>query len=124
MTIFEMWRNEWGSSEMVPMIPHPLSRGEETFAFHCRVHGLSPVREFVFHPTRKWRLDFCWPHLKLAVEIEGGVHRIKGRFKSDLAKYNALALDGWRLLRYSPKMVESGEAINEVMIAIGSTEPV
>lgn len=104
-------------------MPRPLSPGEEVFALHCRLYGLSPKREFVFHPIRKWRLDFAWPHLKLAVEIEGGVHRIKGRFESDLAKYNALAMNGWRLLRYSSKMVKSGKAINEVMIAIGSTEP-
>jgi hypothetical protein len=26
--------------------------------------------EYLFHPERKWRIDYCWPEQKLAVEIE------------------------------------------------------
>ncbi|MGL4930900.1 MAG: hypothetical protein ACRC4H_12435, partial [Plesiomonas sp.] len=33
-----------------------------------------PVSEYVFHPTRKWRLDFAWPEYRLALEIHGGVY--------------------------------------------------
>ena len=99
-------------------IPKAGSVGEEEFAFHCslELHPVNqPVREYVFHPMRKWRIDFCWPDQKLAVEIESSVHRIKSRFASDLDKYNALQKDGWTLLRYSAKMVKSGEAINDVL---------
>ncbi len=95
-------------------IPAPPSQGEETFAFHCAVHKLSPTREYLFHPDRKWRIDFAWPDLKLAVEVESSVHRIRSRFAGDLDKYNALVLAGWTLLRYTRKMIESGQAINEV----------
>ena len=33
------------------------------------------VREYRFHPDRKWRSDFCWPaeDVRLFVEIEGGI---------------------------------------------------
>lgn len=95
-------------------IPRTPSQGEETFAFHCQVHKLTPEREHQFHEERKWRIDFAWPKLKLAVEVESSVHRIRSRFAGDLDKYNALVLAGWTLLRYTRKMIESGQAINEV----------
>ena len=99
-------------------LPKPLSRGEEEFDLHCRVklHPVNhPVREYVFHATRKWRIDFAWPHLKLAVEIESSVHRIKSRFAGDIPKYNELQKQGWTLLRYTRQMVEAGTAIDEVL---------
>ena len=96
-------------------MPKKLSRGEETFAFHCKVNGLTPEREYCFHLTRKWRIDFAWPDRKLAVEIESSVHRIKSRFAGDLDKYNQLNKQGWMLLRYTAKMVDSGEAINDIL---------
>ena len=99
-------------------IPARPSQGEETFAFHCAVHKLSPTREHVFHPDRKWRIDFAWPDLKLAVEVESSVHRIRSRFGGDLDKYNALVLAGWTLLRYTRKMIETGAPILEVAAVV------
>jgi very-short-patch-repair endonuclease len=99
-------------------IPRAPSVGEETFAFHCKLKGLFPVREYLFHPERKWRIDFAWPHLKFAVEVESSVHRIRQRFAGDLDKYNALNLEGWTLLRYTRQMIESGQAINEILPAL------
>jgi hypothetical protein len=68
-----------------------------------------PTREFRFAPPRRWRLDYAWflPGGKLAVEIEGGAwtmgRHVRGKgFLGDMEKYNALAIDGWRLLRYTP----------------------
>ena len=104
------------------LIPKALSRGEEAFALHCRVNGLTPVREYCFHLTRKWRIDFAWPDRKLAVEIESSVHRIKSRFAGDLDKYNALQKQGWTLLRYTAKMVDSGEAINDVLTIVNEVK--
>lgn len=86
-----------------------------------------PVPEYKFHPTRRWKIDFAWPEVKLAVEIEGGIfgigkpcplckrrsvgaHTSIQRLKSDLEKYNALALAGWRLLRFTPDQVRNGSA--------------
>jgi len=71
-----------------------------------------PVREFMFHPSRKWRLDFAWPDAKLALEVEGGAwingrhNRASGWIK-DVEKYNALAVAGWRLLRCTPKQLHT-----------------
>lgn len=77
-----------------------------------------PYREFTFHPSRGWRLDLAWPDRRLAIEVDGGVHRIKGRFLSDIEKHNALFLAGWRHLRVTPRMVETGEALELVLLAL------
>ncbi len=65
-----------------------------------------PKREHKFHPTRKWRIDFCWPAHKVAVEIEGGVfigggHTRGLQFTQDCEKYNAMTMMGYRLLRFT-----------------------
>jgi len=67
----------------------------------------APEREYRFDPERRWRFDFAWPGLKVAVEIEGGVW-IRGRhvrpagYLGDLEKYNRAVVLGWRVLRYAP----------------------
>lgn len=100
-----------------------LSKGEEAFALHCRVEKLHPVREFEFHSERKWRFDFAFPDKKIAVEIEGGVwsagrHNRGSGFITDIDKYNSAAILGWRVMRYTTEMVESGQAITEVLEAL------
>lgn len=66
-----------------------------------------PTREVVFHPERKWRFDYAWPALMIALEVEGAVW-IEGRhtrgsgFLKDMEKYNAAAVLGWRVLRCTP----------------------
>lgn len=66
-----------------------------------------PVLEYRFHPKRRWRIDICYPDLKLAIEQEGGVfsfgrHTRPIGFAKDMEKYNALTELGWHLLRYQP----------------------
>lgn len=64
-----------------------------------------PVEEYQFCKGRKWRFDFAYVGLKLAIEIEGGVwsngrHRRPTGFIKDMEKYNEAALRGWKVLRY------------------------
>ena len=81
-----------------------------------------PVREYRFHPVRKWRVDFAFPDRTppLAVEVEGGTWRGNGRhsrgagFEADCLKYNALSLAGWVLLRFTSSMVHDGRAIAQL----------
>ena len=97
-------------------VPKELSEGEEAFALHCRAESLRPVREHRFHSVRKWRFDFAFLAEKIAVEIEGiGRHQTIGGFKKDAKKYNAAALEGWRVLRYTTDMVKRGDAIADVL---------
>jgi hypothetical protein len=75
-----------------------------------------PERDARFHDSRRWRFDFYWPSYRVAVEVEGGVW-VRGRhtrasgFVGDLEKYNEAALQGIALLRVTPAMVRSGEAL-------------
>ena len=101
-------------------IPKALNVAEETFALQCQCRKLKPEREYKFCPDREWKFDFAWPMLRLAVESEGGVHRIKNRFERDIVKYNTATKMGWKLLRYTKKMIESGTAIQEVELIIES----
>ena len=99
------------------------SKGEAAFALHCRAEGLSPEREYRFHPERKWRFDFAFPDKKLAVEIEGGIfsggaHTRGAKYIKDCEKYNAAVLMGWRVLRYFTDQVIQGRAINDVLTAL------
>ncbi|MFQ1974442.1 hypothetical protein ACK34Z_13360 [Aeromonas veronii] len=73
-----------------------------------------PATELVFHPKRKWRLDFAWPTRMIAVEIHGGIHsggrhtRGKG-FVEDRAKMNEARLLGWTVIEATPEHVKSGQ---------------
>mgnify|MGYP002626055547 CR=1 FL=1 len=62
----------------------------------------APVREWLLDDSgdRKFRLDFAWPELRVAVEIDGDCHRTKGRFVSDIAKHNLCVQLGWSVLRF------------------------
>lgn len=64
------------------------------------------VEEYKFHPTRKWRFDFCDPKRMWAVEYEGlmsdksGHTTIKG-YSDNCEKYNSASVLGWTVLRYT-----------------------
>jgi hypothetical protein len=75
--------------------------------------GKLPVAEHKFHPTRKWRFDFAFVPEKVALEVEGGVwtggrHTRGAGFSGDMAKYNAAAILGWRILRVTPEQMRNG----------------
>jgi very-short-patch-repair endonuclease len=104
-----------------------MSDIEETLAWHILIARLpAPEREVRFHPTRKWRFDFAWREQRLAVEVEGGTwaggrHTRGEGFAEDCTKYNAATLAGWRVLRFTSEMVESGEAVQAIEQALGGT---
>ena len=103
-----------------------MSDGEAILALHIRAEKLpEPTREHRFDPSRRWRFDFAWPDLKLAVEVEGGTwtggrHTRGSGFEKDTEKYNAAALAGWRGLRVTAESVRNGGAIGCIKQAIGS----
>lgn len=104
--------------------PRGPSKIEEALALHIRVNALPvPVREFRFHPDRRWRADFAWPDRKLLVECEGGEHS-GGRhtrgvgFTQDCEKYNAAAILGFTVLRFTGSMIASGAAIRSIQLAL------
>lgn len=110
------------------------SEGERTFSLHVRLEKLPPpVAEHRFDPARRWRFDFAWPDLMLAVEVEGGTwrggrHTRGSGFAKDCEKYNRAAALGWSVLRFTTDMVKRGDAIattKEIILArcAQSTKP-
>ena len=117
-------------------IPKAKSEGEERFTQQMRAlgadEGMEPEHRFaaiasggIGKGVRKrledagmkdWRFDFAWPDILIAVEIEGVLHKGKGRHQTvhglagDCAKYNAATLMGWRVYRFTPAQVRSGLA--------------
>jgi hypothetical protein len=78
------------------------------------------AKEYKFHPDRKWRADFCiWDsehNRDWMIEIEGAVftqgrHTRGAGFIADMSKYNHAAMLGFRVLRFTPKDVLTGRAI-------------
>lgn len=64
--------------------------------------------EWYFYPERKWRFDYAFPELKIAIEIDGGVFtggRHSGGIgqKKDMEKMNAAAELGWLVFHYIPE---------------------
>lgn len=92
------------------------SRWEDRLAFDLRALGLSFEREFIFHPTRRWRFDFAFPSKKLAIEIDGGIftggrHTRGTGVLGDMEKFAEALVLGWRVLRVAPQHVRSGAAL-------------
>lgn len=102
-----------------------VNAAEESFLFQCRALlqrrmtlGL-PERNYRFHPERRWLLDFAWPQLKVAVEIDGGIwiggaHARPVNIERDMEKHNALLDLGWRCYQFTPKQVKAGEAVQHI----------
>lgn len=94
-----------------------LSEGELALAQELRYLKLPiPEQEYRFHTERRWRFDFAWPTVLLAVEVEGGswvngAHTRGKHFEADCEKYNEALCLGWRVLRVTPAQITSGEAI-------------
>ena len=66
--------------------------------------GFEIGKEFKFHHTRKWRFDYAFPFLMIAVEVDGGVwtggrHINPAGYVNDMEKLNTAASMGWLVLR-------------------------
>ena len=100
------------------------SDGEFALAWRLTEAGLTGYAlEHRFSPPRRWRFDFAWPDRKLAVEVEGGTfiggrHTRGAAFEKDAEKYNEATLQGWRVLRVTPRMIADGRAMAMVERAL------
>lgn len=100
------------------------SKLETLFAAQLAEAGLpEPIRQFRFHPKRRWRADFAWPAWKLLIEVDGGTwmkapdgrgvgHAHPTRYASDIDKLNAAALAGWTVLRCTDKHIADGSILS------------
>lgn len=111
-----------------------MSTAEKTLELHLKCAGLKYEREYMFHPSRKWRFDFAFPEKKIAVEIEGitfygknkngsmklGRHQTAKGMKNDLEKYDEAMRLGWNIYRCSQDMVKSGRALQTIELLYGN----
>lgn len=89
--------------------------------------GLECVREYKFHPVRRWRFDYAIPACKVAVEVEGGVwtggrHVSPKGFLGDMKKYNTAAVMGWKVLRCTPKELNTARMVEMIRNCIYENE--
>ena len=94
----------------------------------CRQTRIAePVPEYRFHPTRKWRFDYCWPLHMLALEVNGGVWT-QGRHTrgqgaiDDMEKMSEAAIMGYRVLYCTPEELDNGIALDRVIRALTDRE--
>ena len=90
------------------------SKGEQLAEEIIKDFKVKYEKEYRFHKERMWRFDFAFVRKKIAVEIEGGVFMGKGHtggkhFESDCEKYNEAQRMGWKVYRFTTRMVENGE---------------
>lgn len=74
-----------------------------------------PVREYRFHPSRRWRFDCAWVEQRVAVELEGGSwsggRHVRGAgYRGDCEKQNAALELGWRCYRVTSEMLADDPA--------------
>lgn len=108
----------------------PQTPKSDFFTTLCRsdLH-VECVKEFRFHPERRWRFDYAIPSHKIAVEVEGGVwtggrHIRAQGFLGDMEKYNTATLMGWRVFRTTPGDLLKMVTLNMVKQAIlGDYDP-
>lgn len=92
----------------------------------CKSEGMPvPVTEYRFLHGRRFRFDYAWPDLRIALEVEGGVwtggRHTRGKgFLADVEKYNHAATLGWLVLRCVPDTLLSLETINYLKSAIAT----
>jgi hypothetical protein len=86
-----------------------------------------PTAELAFHPGRRWRFDFAWPDVKVALEVEGGIWRKSGKgahsggaaIERDIEKHNHATLLGWRVIRAAPEDLAPGMGMCAQLIRQG-----
>ncbi len=83
------------------------SDAETLFVQLVRQAGLpAPERQVVIRLAgRRYRIDFAWCGLRLAVEIDGASVHGPGQLGADLRRQNHIVLDGWMILRFTWYMV-------------------
>jgi len=110
-------RNEpWSAAER---LAHRILRG-------ARITGWKPNLR-LFLEGCLYYIDIAFPHLKLAIEIDGRLHEEdEDLFESDRWRQNALVADGWRVLRFTWRMLKEHPevvvaAIRQALLSITDT---
>ena len=100
----------------IVVVPQPekVSKIERRFSQQLADNPDIPPhqRNYFFLPDRELELDFAWPVDRVAVEVQGMAHRIKGKFRRDIEKRALAMLAGWRVLEVDGAAIREGRALN------------
>lgn len=96
--------------------PSPKTDAEVTLALHLTGSGIAFQRQHRYIPGRNFRADFALLPYRILVEIQGGIwhsgaHGSITGILADITRLNLATLHNWRILRFTPDQVESGEAV-------------
>lgn len=105
------------------------SKWEAMFDDQLQAAGLSAflTAQYKFDSESGYRFDYAIPDRMIAIEIDGGnrmavISKRTGRpvaigrhtQADDYRKLNFACIAGWKVLRFTPDMVKSGEALRVV----------
>jgi hypothetical protein len=83
-------------------VPHPSVLESKALRIFGRYRLPIPECELVVGPDGEYRLDFAYPAIKLAIEVDGYVWHFSPAHKErDETRRNAITLSGWTILVYS-----------------------
>ncbi len=117
-------KTEWETDEGSPLERSFITRWR-------RLHGSQAyVRNLRFDlPDSKMELDFSWPDLRIAIEINGGQgrgnesgHSNWAGLARDARKQNACVLKGWTLFWLTTSMVRDDAFITPIVAFIDQKE--
>ena len=97
------------------------SQGEDELARQMSALGIDFETQYRWNPNRRFKADFRVGEGWL-VEVEGGAwnggHRRGVEANKDCERQNDAMMLGFRVLRFTPYMVETGEAIAVIEAAL------
>jgi hypothetical protein len=82
------------------------------------IEDITIKMEHVFHPKRKWRIDYAiFGRRKIAIEINGGTwvsgrHNRPSSTLKEYEKLNELARHGYAVLQFTYENINDEESIN------------
>jgi hypothetical protein len=110
------------------------NKAEVLFNFQATLCKLPPyLCNYLFHPVRKWEIDFAWPQFKIGMEVQGGLwgkskddkspgaHGHPTGIRRDIEKHNAYLDLGWRVWCFEPAQIKDGTAVQHMERVLGST---
>lgn len=100
-----------------------MSDAQALLIWQCEAQGLHPVKEYRFHPERRWRFDVAFPEQRVAVEIDGAVwtqgrHTRGSGYIADCEKKAEAAILGWRVICVPTQWVTGGAALGYIERAL------